>query len=111
MMFDWGGYRQQLMETIGEIVRLSPETVRGYTTLSAVGTKTNHLNAKTRELKALAVAVSLRCDGVNAGAALVFSARVTDAYEANKRSVAAATGANHHGVRSQEKEPVCSGKY
>jgi alkylhydroperoxidase/carboxymuconolactone decarboxylase family protein YurZ len=47
------------METIGKIVRLSLETVRGYTTLSGAGTKTNHLNAKTRELKALAVAVSI----------------------------------------------------
>jgi len=63
MMFDWSGHRQELMETIGKIARLSPETVRGYTTLSAAGTKTNHLDAKTRELIALAVAVSLRCDG------------------------------------------------
>jgi AhpD family alkylhydroperoxidase len=106
------------METIGKIVRLSPETVRGYATLSAAETKTNHLNAKTRELKALAVAVSLRCDGcitvhtdaaikkraskeeiaealgvavsVNAGAALVYSAHVMDAYEVLIKSAAAA---------------------
>ena len=111
MMTDWNGYRQQLVETIGKIARLSPETVKGYGTLSAAGTKTNHLHAKTRELIALAVAVSLRCDGcitvhtdaamkhgaskeeiaealgvavsVNAGAALVYSARVIDALEAN----------------------------
>jgi AhpD family alkylhydroperoxidase len=110
--------RQQLMDTIGKIVRLSPETVRGYATLSAAETKTNHLNAKTRELKALAVAVSLRCDGcitvhtdaaikkraskeeiaealgvavsVNAGAALVYSAHVMDAYEVLIKSAAAA---------------------
>jgi hypothetical protein len=31
MMFDWSGHRQELMETIGKIARLSPETVRGYT--------------------------------------------------------------------------------
>jgi AhpD family alkylhydroperoxidase len=78
MMFDWSGHRQELMETIGKIARLSPETVRGYTTLSAAGTKTNHLDAKTRELIALAVAVSLRCDGcitVHTDAAIKRNAR------------------------------------
>jgi len=119
MMMDWNGYRQQLRETIGQIARLSPETMKGYITLSAAGTKTNHLDAKTRELIALAVAVTLRCDGcitvhteaaikqdasreeiaealgvaiaVNAGAALVYSARVMDAYEANPAAAAVAT--------------------
>jgi hypothetical protein len=57
MMVDWNGYRQQLVETIGKIARLSPETVKGYNTLSAAGTKTNHLDAKTRELIALAVVI------------------------------------------------------
>jgi alkylhydroperoxidase/carboxymuconolactone decarboxylase family protein YurZ len=65
MMVDWNGYRQQLVETIGKIARLSPVTVKGYNTLSAVGTKTNHLDAKTRELIALGAAVSLRCDPGN----------------------------------------------
>ena len=114
MMVDWNGYRQQLLETIGKIARLTPETVKGYNTLSAAGTKTNHLDPKTRELIALAVAVTLRSDGcitvhteaaikhgaskeeiaealgvavsVNAGAALVYSARVMDAYEAQSGS-------------------------
>jgi AhpD family alkylhydroperoxidase len=112
MMMDWNSYRQQLKETIAKIGRLSPETVKGYAGLSNAGSKTNQLDAKTRELIAVAVAVSLRCDGcitvhtdaaikngasraevaealgvavtVNAGAALVYSARVIDAYEANR---------------------------
>src|SRR6201982_2448845 len=63
MMLNWNGYRQQLIDTIGQIARLSPDTVRGYSTLSAAGSKTNHLDPKTRELIALAVAVTLRCDG------------------------------------------------
>ena len=116
MMTDWNGYRQQLVETIGKIGRLSPETVKGYGILSTAGSKTNRLDAKMRELIALAVAVSLRCDGcitvhtdaaikhgasrdeiaevlgvavsVNAGAALVYSARVMDAYEANPAATA-----------------------
>jgi AhpD family alkylhydroperoxidase len=78
--------------------------------LGEAGAKTNHLGAKTRELIAVAVAVTARCDGcivvhtdaalkhgashgeiaealgvavaVNAGAALVYSTRVLDAVKA-----------------------------
>jgi AhpD family alkylhydroperoxidase len=109
-MLDWVEYRSQLMGRIGEIGKLSPGTVQGYQTLTTAGTKTNHLDAKTRELISLAVAVTARCDGcitvhtaealktgatkeeiaealgvavaMNAGAALVYSARVMDATEA-----------------------------
>jgi len=90
--------------------RSSPETIRGYRALSDAGAETGKLDAKTRELVALAVAVTRQCDGcivvhtdaairhgasreevaealgvavaVNAGAALVYSARVMDAYAA-----------------------------
>lgn len=110
MMHDWNAYRDQLKQRIGDIGGLSPDTVRGYVTLSGAGAKTGHLDAKTRELIALAVAVTTRCDGcitvhtdaavkagasreevaealgvavaLNAGAALVYSARVMDAWEA-----------------------------
>jgi AhpD family alkylhydroperoxidase len=106
-MLDWVEYRKELLGRIGEIGKLSPDTLRGYQTLSAAGSKTGHLDAKTRELISLAVAVTTRCDGcitvhtgealkhgasreeiaealgvavaMNAGAALVYSARVMDA--------------------------------
>jgi AhpD family alkylhydroperoxidase len=119
MMVDWNEYRQQLVEMIGKIARLSPDTVKGYNTLSAAGAKTNQLDVKIRELIALAVAVTLRCDGcitvhtdaairhgaskeeiaealgvavsVNAGAALVYSARVMDAYDLIPAAATAAT--------------------
>src|SRR5579863_6200781 len=104
MMLNWDQYLQELMTKTGEIGRASPEIIRGYRALSDAAQKTNKLDAKTRELIALAVAVSLRCDGcitihtsaaikngaseeeivealgvaigVNAGAALVYSGRV-----------------------------------
>ena len=110
MMLNWNEYLQELITGIGEIGRTSPDVVRGYRMLSDAGQKTNHLDSKTRELIALAVAVTLRCDGcitthtsaaikngarqeeivealgvaisVNAGAALVYSARVLDAFHA-----------------------------
>jgi len=117
MMFDWNTYRKQLAEVIGAISRLSPDTVRGYAQLSSAGTKTARLDAKTRELIALAVGVTRQCDGciavhtdlavkngatheeimealgvaiaVNAGAALVYSARAMDAYAARIAEAAA----------------------
>ncbi|WP_346344654.1 carboxymuconolactone decarboxylase family protein [Sphingomonas sp. dw_22] len=109
-MHDWNTYRQQLFAGVGELGKLSPDTVRGYMALGGAGEKTGHLDAKTRELIALAVAISLRCDGcitvhtdaarklgvtreeiaealgvaisVNAGAALVYSTRTLDAFAA-----------------------------
>jgi AhpD family alkylhydroperoxidase len=108
-MLDWNGYRQQLTVRVGEIAKLSPETVKGYMALSAAGQKSDLLGPKIRELIAVAVAVSLRCDGcitvhtdaavrhgatreeiaealgvaiaINAGAAVVYSSRVLDAHE------------------------------
>lgn len=109
MMLDWNDYRDQLKTGVREIGQLSPETIKGYIALGAAGQKTDLLGAKMRELIALAVAVSLRCDGcitvhteaaikhgaskeeiaealgvaisVNAGAALVYSTRVMDAFK------------------------------
>lgn len=62
-MLDWNQYREQLLKTIGDLGRLSPQTVRGYRELSDAGTKTARLDAKTRELIALAVGVTRQCDG------------------------------------------------
>ena len=109
-MLNWNDYRNQILARVGEIGKLSPDTVKGYTTLSGAGAKTGRLDAKTRELIALAVAITLRCDGcitvhtaaakkldatkeeiaealgvaisVNAGAALVYSTRTLDALDA-----------------------------
>jgi AhpD family alkylhydroperoxidase len=110
-MLDWLQYRTELLGRIGEIGKLSPDTVKGYQTLTDAGQKTGHLDARTRELISLAVAVTTRCDGcitvhvgealkhgatrdeiaealgvavaMNAGAALVFSARAMDAVSAH----------------------------
>jgi len=109
-MLDWNEYRNQILARVGEIGKLSPDTIRGYMALGGAGAKTGHLDAKTRELIALAVAITLRCDGcitvhtaaakklgatkeeiaealgvgisVNAGAALVYSTRTLDAFDA-----------------------------
>ena len=109
-MHDWDNYRKQIVVGVGEFGKLSPDTVKGYAALSGAGAKTGKFDAKTRELIALAVAISLRCDGcitvhaaaakklgateeelaealgvavsVNAGAAIVYSTRTFDAFRA-----------------------------
>jgi AhpD family alkylhydroperoxidase len=116
-MLDWNSYRQQLTVRIGEIAKLSPDTVKGYQALTGAGQKANLLGPKIRELIALAVAGTVRCDGcivvhseaaarhgasreeiaealgvataINAGAALVYSTRVLDAYEQIREASAA----------------------
>ena len=116
MMIDWNAYHKQIGAALGELAKLSPDTVRGYQTLSAANSKTGKLDEKTRQLISLACAVTTRCDGcivvhtdaalragatkeeiseslgvavaMNAGAALVYSTRVLDA-------VAAKTAAAH----------------
>jgi AhpD family alkylhydroperoxidase len=108
-IMDWKTYRNALVGRIGELGKLSPDSVGGYMMASGAGAKTGHLNEKTRQLISLAVAVTTRCDGcisvhsqkavengatreevaealgvaiaMNAGAALVYSARALDAVD------------------------------
>jgi AhpD family alkylhydroperoxidase len=110
MMLDWNEYEKQIGATLAELMKLSPDTVRGYYMSSAANAKTGKVEAKTRELISLAVAVTRQCDGcivvhsnaalkagatkeeiaealgvavaMNAGAALSYSTRVLDAVAA-----------------------------
>jgi AhpD family alkylhydroperoxidase len=110
MMLNWNEYQKQIGTTLVELAKLSPDTLRGYRTLSDANAKTSLLGAKVRELISLAVAVTTHCDGcivihtdlalkagatreeiaetlgvtvaMNAGAAMVYSTRVLDAVAA-----------------------------
>jgi AhpD family alkylhydroperoxidase len=110
MMLDWNQYQKQVLAQVAEIGKMSPDTLRGYRSLTDAGNKANLLGGKVRELIALAVAVTRQCDGcitihtdsairqgatreeiiealgvaiaVNAGATLVYSSRVMDAFTA-----------------------------
>ena len=109
-MIDWNEYHDQILKTIAEIGRSSPDIVRGYRMIDDAGKKADLLGPKIRELIALAVAVTVECDGcivvhteaalkagatqkeiiealgvavaVKAGSALIFSTRVLDAVKA-----------------------------
>lgn len=108
-MLDWDACRSQLNKTLGGIARVSPDILKGNEILSNAAPKPGTLDAKTRELIALAVAVTTRCDGciayhtaaarkagatkeelvealgvaiaLNEGAALIYSARAVDAFD------------------------------
>jgi AhpD family alkylhydroperoxidase len=60
---DWDGYGTALRARGKEMSALHPELVKGFVGLSAAASKTRHLDAKTREMIALAVAVVTQCEG------------------------------------------------
>ena len=113
-MLNWNEYRDQVNAAIREMSAANPDIVRAYAGQNAANAKSTRIDAKTRELIALAVAVTLRCDGcinahtdaaikagaakeeimdalgvavmVNAGAAMVYSARTIDAFDTKTKS-------------------------
>jgi AhpD family alkylhydroperoxidase len=109
MMLDWNEYQKQIGAQLSQFMKLTPDSVRGYQTLSAANAKDSKLGAKVRELISLAVAVTTHCDGcitihtdnalkagasreeiaealgvamaMNAGATLIYSLRTLDAVD------------------------------
>lgn len=107
-MLEWTEYLKEVKSRISQIAKINPDIVRGYSTISNAKIAEPKLDAKTRELIALAVSVTTRCDGciavhveaakkhgatqeevlealgiavaINAGTTLIFSARTLDAY-------------------------------
>ena len=122
-MLNWTEYGHELLARVGELAKLSPDTLKGYQALLGAGGRSGKFDAKTRELVALACAVTLRCDGcitvhtkaaiahgatrdevaealgvaiaLGAGATLVYSARTLDAYAAHS-----AAGRGQQAVRA-----------
>jgi AhpD family alkylhydroperoxidase len=108
MLKVWKTFIPKIGESMKALKKHSPGTFDGYRMLHEAGTQTGQLDAKTRELIALAVAVTTRCDScianhakkavelgvteaemsealgvavaMNAGAALAYSGRAMDAF-------------------------------
>lgn len=106
---DWDSYSAGLRARGKELSAMHPELMKGFGALSRGASTTKHLDAKTREMIALAVAVTTRCQGcidaharkaraagatkeevaealgvaiaLNAGAALTYSLHVLDALD------------------------------
>ena len=112
-MIEWKETIQDINGRLKELSTRTPETLRGFGLIAGAGAHTNHLGAKTRELIALAVAVTTRCDGciafhsaeavklgvsdaeiaealgvainLNAGAAITYSTHVLEAIDKLKQ--------------------------
>ncbi|WP_420971551.1 carboxymuconolactone decarboxylase family protein [Bradyrhizobium sp. B120] len=113
-MLDWKQEISDVNARLKELGSRTPDTLKGAALLGVAGARTNHLDARTRELIALAVAVTTRCDGciaahaaqavklgigdeeiaealgvainLNAGAALVYSSHALDAVDRLKQA-------------------------
>jgi len=113
-MNEWKDTIQDINVRLKELSTRTPDTLRGFGLISGAGARTDHLGAKTRELIALAVAVTTRCDGciafhaaeavklgisddeiaealgvavnLNAGAAITYSTHVLDAIDKLKQA-------------------------
>jgi alkylhydroperoxidase family enzyme len=63
MFLNWNEYRSGLLATIGKFAKLQPEFMKGFQQMDKGASENKHLDPKTHELIALAVAVTTRCDG------------------------------------------------
>ena len=112
MFQDWTNATAHLKQQFGELGKNHPKMLQAYGALGQAAAEGNVLDAKTRELIALAVAVTTRCDGcigahaqeavkagateaevaaalataisLNAGAAYVYSLHALEALKANQ---------------------------
>ena len=61
MMMDWAEYRQQINAALKEMSAVNPGVIKAYVAMHQANAASAHLDARTRELIALAVSVTLRC--------------------------------------------------
>lgn len=113
MLQDWKDFLGKAAKAIGALAKGNPELMQGLETMGKGAASRNVLGPKTRELIALAVAATTRCDTciavhtaeaikqgatreevlealtvaveLNAGAALVYSSRILDAFDQLKK--------------------------
>lgn len=109
MLFNWSESVPALKKAFGKLGKAHPKMLAAYQGLSDAAEAGDALDAKTRELIAIAVAITTRCDGcigihaeaarragaseaevaqtlataisLNAGAAYVYSLRALEAFE------------------------------
>ncbi|MBE2893681.1 carboxymuconolactone decarboxylase family protein [Spirabiliibacterium falconis] len=112
MFADWKNQTSHVKKSFGQLGQKYPKMLQAYGALNAAAAEGNVLDAKTRELIALAVAVTTRCEScisvhaqeavkagateeevaaalataiaLNAGAAYTYSLRALEAFETQK---------------------------
>jgi AhpD family alkylhydroperoxidase len=72
---------------IGELRKVIPEPMKGFSALAKAATEEGALDKKTKELIALAIGVAVRCDGC-----IGFHAKALHALDATRQEVAEMLG-------------------
>jgi AhpD family alkylhydroperoxidase len=113
MFVNWSEMLPTIQKAFGSLGKSNPKMVKAYMALAEASAENNVLDAKTRELISIAVAVTTRCDGcigahtdeaikagatreeiaatlatavqMNAGAAYIYSLRTLEAYDTLKK--------------------------
>ncbi|WP_342238562.1 carboxymuconolactone decarboxylase family protein [Inquilinus sp. OTU3971] len=62
MHIDWNKLTGELSGPLRELRGGAPEVMKGFSTIAQAALKTGALDARTKELIALAIAVAIRCD-------------------------------------------------
>ena len=60
---NWPEMADELSGAIKEVRLGSPEVMKAFSAIASAATAGGHIDAKTKELIALAIAVAIRCDG------------------------------------------------
>jgi AhpD family alkylhydroperoxidase len=63
MLKDWSDMAQGLSKMVGEVRKGAPEAMKGFSALAKAATAEGAVDAKTKELVALALGIAARCDG------------------------------------------------
>jgi len=63
MVKDWGALAQGLGKLVGQVRGGAPDAMKGFSALAKAATDSGALDAKTKELIALALGIAARCDG------------------------------------------------
>ena len=63
MTKDYNGLTKDISEYVGELKKLCPDAMNGFYAMSGAATTDGALDKKTKELIALAIGVTQRCDG------------------------------------------------
>ena len=63
MVTDWAEVAKDLSGLVGQVMKGSPEVMKGFFTMERAAVGAGALDAKTKELMALALGIAARCQG------------------------------------------------
>ncbi|MEZ5812577.1 MAG: carboxymuconolactone decarboxylase family protein [Rhizobiaceae bacterium] len=79
---DWIGFTDQTNARMAELRKAMPEPAKGFAALAQSAIRPGALDSKTKELMALAIGITARCDGC-----LAFHAKAARRYGATREEV------------------------